>query len=336
MDILLRKISLGLFVTFSFQISTIFASELDTKLFKAKDAFNQEKYQLAEEGFASILKLSNNHLESLTYLARIKARNNKLDDAEELIEKAVKLAPNNAEVQHLSGKIYGEIAQEASVFTALGYAKDCLRGFTKAVELEPDNVDYRADLLSYHLNAPKLAGGDKNIALKQAKAIQQLDKKKGFIALLNTYTITQNEQALKRHIDNLPKSIAQDSDVIFNKGMSQQKSEQYIDAIQSFHQAIKYAGSQEEFRVAKYAAIYQIGRTSVLSKLQVSEGIKALRRYLHEAPSHRTLPSKEWAEFRLANLIDLNGDSNEAEKIYQKISKQTKDEVLKEQVSKVL
>lgn len=310
--------------------------ESETRFQQAVDAFETEDLSLALKLFIEVYEENPRHLDSIIYLTRTYARQEQLDEAKELIELALQLAPENAQVQNLSGRVYGVIARDASIFTALGYAEESLKGFSKAVELEPQNLDYRQGLMRYHLNAPSMAGGDKKVAMEQAKAIAKLDEKIGFIALSEVYGVMEDKEALQSHYATISESLAKDPDIVFNHGMLQQSEELFEQANSSFRQAIELAAEREDFITTKFAAIYQLGRTSVLSKKQINDGISALDRYIEQAPDGENLPSKEWAEFRRANLLALNGGKKEAKTIYREIVSKTQDKRLKKAAKRKL
>ncbi len=92
-----------------------------------------------------------------------------LDRVQELAEKAVKQPLNTAFVQFSYGIIMSIVAQNSIFLNALGYVKKSLSGHAQAVALEPNNIPYRQSLLGYHLNAPGIAGGDKDIALAKGE-----------------------------------------------------------------------------------------------------------------------------------------------------------------------
>ena len=73
----------------------------------------------------------------------------------------------------------------------------------------------------------------------------------------------------------------------------------------------------------------------MLSQSNVDEGLKSLAQFIAEAPEIEELPSKEWAEFRQANLMALKGDKASAETVYRKIAKLTKDKTLKKEAKKL-
>lgn len=65
---------------------------------------------------------------------------NDLDEAEALIDKAVKVFPDNVELHLNRASIMGAQASQ-SIFSALGYARKALDSLEIAANLEPDNPD---------------------------------------------------------------------------------------------------------------------------------------------------------------------------------------------------
>ncbi|MBL4909634.1 MAG: tetratricopeptide repeat protein [Alteromonadaceae bacterium] len=299
--------------------------------------YHKNKFKAAKTLFLQILKADQKSLDSLVYLTRINAKQKNFDDAEGHIKIALKLAPNNAYVQNLSGKIYAAIAQRASIFSALGYAKKCLKGFRTAVELSPKNIDYQQMLISYYIGAPGIAGGNEELAMQHAQAINKLDIKQGYIAIGKVLLAQENDKALAQHLANTPTNIQNDAEVLLGKGFIYQKQKDYPQALVYFQRAAKNAiNSDEETRTIKYQSLYQLGKTSDISKQQLNQGIAALTQFIDQAPSGDQLASKEWAQFRLANLIAKQGDKSKAKSLYQLVAKNTKDENLKDKVEDLL
>jgi tetratricopeptide (TPR) repeat protein len=309
----------------------------DTQLQRAEQLFVQEKLPQAKKTFKEVLSQNKSSSKALAYLARISAKQNNFDDAEDYIKDALKLAPKDAFIQNLSGKIYGSIAQNASIFSALGYAKKCLKGFRKAVELSPDNIDYQQMLISYYIGAPSIAGGDDELAMQHAQAINKLDKKQGYIAIGEVLLAQENNKALALHLANTPTNLQNDAEVLLGKGFIYQKQKDYPQALVYFQRAAENAiNSDEETQTIKYQALYQLGKTSDISKQQLAQGISALSEFIANAPDNKRLASKEWAQFRLANLIAQQGNKNKAKSLYQLIAKNTKDESLKDKIEDLL
>ena len=90
-------------------------------------------------------------------------------------EKAVSLAPNNSQYHLWLGRIYGEKADRVGPFSAVALAKRVVREFETAVHLNPNNVDARADLAEFYVEAPGIVGGGRDKAVEQASSLEALD-----------------------------------------------------------------------------------------------------------------------------------------------------------------
>lgn len=252
-----------------------------------------------------------------------------LDEAEDWIEKVAKVQKNNAEVFYVRGAIMGRQAS-GSIFSALSYAEKSEKSFAKAVELEPDSIKYRKGLMQFHTSAPSIAGGDLDIAKAQVERIKQLDPKAGLEAEIN-YELSQDNDALADTLLQQAKKTYKDiPDFYFQAGMLQQRKENYQGAFEELTLAINKNAETEESVVAKYLAMYQLGKTSVLSENNIEAGIKALQVYIAEAPDLDGLSPKPWAEFRLANLMALNAQKLEAKAIYLRLAKIDNQELAKQ------
>jgi hypothetical protein len=266
--------------------------------------------------------------EAMLYLAKI-YMDTDLDEAEDWIEKAVKANVNDAQAYYIRGAIMGRQAS-GSIFSALSYAEKSVNSFTKAVELKPDSIKYRKGLMQFHTGAPSIAGGDLDIAKVQIEKIRQLDPKAGLEAEIN-YELSQDNDALADALLQQAKQTYKDiPDFFFQAGMIQQRQENYQAAFEELTVAISKNAETEESVVAKYNALYQLGRTSVLGENNIDAGIKALNEYIGEAPDIDGMAPKPWAEFRLANLMALNLQTLEAKAIYLRLAKTDNKELAKQ------
>ena len=78
--------------------------------------------------------------------------------AADSLEKAVALAPDNAECFLWLGRAYGRRAEMANPFSAPGLASKARQMFEKAVALDPANREAVGDLFDYYLGAPGFPG----------------------------------------------------------------------------------------------------------------------------------------------------------------------------------
>lgn len=304
-------------------LSLLVSSACFANIDQAIQAFEQNDVKTATELFE---KTSDN-IEAKIYLARIYMSTD-IDEAEDWIEDAVDQDDNSAEAHYWRGRIMGEQASN-SIFSALSYAKKSKTSFAKAAQLEPSSIKYQTGLFRFHINAPSIAGGDKAIAEQAAQAVANLDKKAGvnlFIDLARSNEATEQVETLlsegKETFSDLP-------DFYYKSGMHYQQQKQYADAIKEFAVAAEMNSDDEQSELYKWSAMYQIGRTAVFSKSDAEQGIKALQRYVDESPKSENLPSKDWAQFRLANLLELANQSDKAKQIYQRLKSSGEKDLLK-------
>ena len=88
-------------------------------------------------------------------------------------ERARNLDPQNSLYHLWLGRIYGEKADRAGVFSAAGLVKKVRTSFERAVELNPQDWEARADLAEFYLEAPGIVGGGRDKAVAQADALSQ-------------------------------------------------------------------------------------------------------------------------------------------------------------------
>jgi len=90
-------------------------------------------------------------------------------------ERAGNLDPASSLNQLWLGRIYGEKADHAGVWSAAGLAKKVRTAFERAVKLDSQNWEARADLAEFYLEAPGIVGGGQDKARAQADAIAPLN-----------------------------------------------------------------------------------------------------------------------------------------------------------------
>ena len=101
------------------------------------------------------------------------------DAAISACERAAELVPNSSLYQLWLGRSYGEKADKAGVFSAMGLAKKVRTSFERAIELDPNSWEARTDLAEYYAQAPGLVGGGKDKARSQADALMRTHPAEG-------------------------------------------------------------------------------------------------------------------------------------------------------------
>ncbi|MDR0310533.1 MAG: tetratricopeptide repeat protein [Acidobacteriota bacterium] len=132
--------------------------------------------------------------------------------AVEEMEKAVELEPSNARYHHWLGRASGERAGRAFVTTAYSMAKQVVKSFETARKLSPEDLSIRFDLLEYYLQAPGMLGGGKDKAEAEARAIAEIDRRKGYAAWANIHKKDKQwdraKAELLRAAEEFPESAA--------------------------------------------------------------------------------------------------------------------------------
>lgn len=230
-----------------------------------------------------------------------------IEQAEFHIEKALKIDKANPEVHYFCGRIMGKLASER-IFSALSYAKKSLACFKQAVVLQPNNISYRNGLISFYLGAPKIAGGDHELAWQQVELISKLNSLEGTTAKLLFFRKTEQTEQYQSLLQKSVKQYPQQAQFHYRYGLLLQEQHHYRNAVAAFQAATTAANDDND--IYRLNAWYQIGRTAVFSEQQIDLGIEALTVYLNQATVSSELPDKFWAHFRLAQLHKLMGNTN--------------------------
>ena len=291
-------------------------------------------------------------MDQATYAAMISTlANTDLDDAEDIANDSVKAFPNSAELHYLRGVIMSSQAQN-SIFSALGYAEKSLKSFIKATELEPATIKYRRALMSFYLAAPSIAGGDENLAREQLNAIQKADELEGASSQISFYQMTDEaekaNQALHKAIADFPAEI----NFVFRLAAYYAQEEDYKRAMPLFQKAAAMPLPEFEINAAtgeahtsyvrnasaKFNALYQIGRTAVVTQENTAAGIAAMGKLQAEVENSildsDNLPNMEWAKARTVELYIQSGDTKAATDLLASISV-ADNEDLKKHVNKL-
>ncbi len=157
---------------------------------------------------------------------------NRRDDPAKAIthfETAVAAAPSDGRHHHGLGDAYGRSAQKAGMLSKFGLAKKCLAAYQRAVELSPDNVEFRFSLFEYYRQAPGLAGGGLDKATVQAEAIKKLDANRGRFALATLYVGEKKYAEALAQFDEVLASQPDDYASLYQVGRLAALTGQYLD-----------------------------------------------------------------------------------------------------------
>ena len=258
--------------------------------------------------------------------------------ASKTIQKELKQTPNDAQLHKIAGDVFAVRAQDASLFSAPGLAKKTLKSYKKAVELAPENTNYRMSLMQFYLFAPGIVGGSKKLGAEQAEKINQLDPVSGVVA--DSFLLLNKKD--KESLDALFSGLS--PELLSNPRVKMAKAN-YLRSTDQFDQALELLSSltelptatlPEDQKLLPYRAMMQIGFIGLNSETHQATGLKSFKRYLDTAPATYKLTSKKWVSLFLGRLYAAMGDSEMAKTTLIAAKKLATDKNLISEIDKTL
>jgi tetratricopeptide (TPR) repeat protein len=238
------------------------------------------------------------------YLGRAYLEADELDEAEAWLKRAVELEASSAHFQWL-GRVYGLKAQRASVIRRVGLAGKMKDSSLRAVELDPDNVDARQDLMESYLQAPGIAGGDTRKAREQADEILKRDSYMGHLAWGRVHEDAGNDSAFIEWYQAAIRLRPAERAPYYPLAYAQQRLGDFDGARQTLMAVLERWPDDPGAR-------YQLGRNAAMSGEWLDEGEGHLRAYIELADRGQGNPSEAAARWRLALVLEHQGRSEEA------------------------
>lgn len=149
------------------------------ELRSAKESFDAGDYPAAEKILKAALEKDAGAAEIHFWLGRCDYELFEFNAASAAFEHAIQLEPKSSLYHLWLGRADSERADREH---SLSLARKVKKEFQAAVQLDPSNIAARRDLAEYEVDAPWIAGGDKDDARKQVEAIAALDAIDGRLA----------------------------------------------------------------------------------------------------------------------------------------------------------
>jgi tetratricopeptide (TPR) repeat protein len=268
----------------------------------------------------------------LAALGRSELELGQAEAAEAFLARALKIAPATASYQFWFGRASCDRAQQASMFSAIGYAKRCRKAFEQAVALAPSKVGYLKALGKYYAQAPGIAGGDQAQALLIADRLAQQDPLQGQLLTLDVLYSSKDISAAEQVVAG-SELLQSRPEPYFMRGVHMAQNRDYKAAMVAFANASEKVVDDAEGKRSRLLALYQLGRASVLAKADYPQGVAALTEFLADGSMESF---NEWAQFRLSQLYLAQELRAEAEAILMPLLAKTGDANLKTEIKKIL
>lgn len=296
-------------------------------------ALKAGKLAVAIESYQALSTTETSDVFGQLLWARILLAQDKTEHAYNLLESLVEKESENADIQFYFGQSAMVMAQKASIFSKMGYAKDGRKAWKKALALNPEHQATIQGLIGFHRFAPGIAGGDIEKALDYAKRLQKLDGPVGTASLVGVYQSMDKEELALKTLNQGIKDFPTNSRLLFIRAMKYVSDEDWKLAHQDLVDALTLAKSDME----KSDVLYQLGKVAVKSGEYTKQAIK----YLHQLMTIKGHQYSEWGNLRLAQLYVADGDLLQAKSTLKRINDNDDDELedelkrLKKQLKKM-
>lgn len=247
--------------------------------------------------------------ETLLAAGKTAIRQNDGTRAVDLLEKAIELKPQNAELHFWLSRAHAMVGEAASGFKQLTSGRKVLAELERALELNPNHIQARIELVQFYSMAPGIMGGSDEKAREQAMEVKRRSAFDGHRAFAVMY-ITQKKLDLARNefeqaVREEPQSARAHS--ALGRHLANQ-DKNYRRAFEELEKAI-------QLDPAYMPAWYRLGEAAALSGSNLARGEEALKKYVAYEPKDEE-PQTSRAHYYLGQIYEKSGKKAQARQSY--------------------
>ena len=284
--------------------SSISLAAQSATVLQGRQLFEAKKFS---EARALVEPIGKTEAPAAFLLGRIALEQNDAKKSVDWLETAVELNPRSSEYWDWLGRAYGSQAQKASKLKLPSLARKTKNAWEKAIELDPENLEARQDMIQYYLQAPGIMGGSKDKARSMALEIRRRNPYRGAFAMASVCSAVKDHACVEREMQFVATNWP-DSAVVHSQLASYYTSgKQYDKAFSVLDQRLKAKPNEG-------ITLYAFGRTASISGQNLDRGEKALRAYIAAPVANG--PSTANAHYRLGLILEKKGDKAEARNAY--------------------
>lgn len=276
-----------------------------TPVERGKSLIDARKYA---EARAVLEPLGKSDATAAWYLGQIAMEQNDPGKAVDWFEKAVELNPRSSVYYDWLGRGYGEQAQHANKFKLPFLANKTKSAWDKSIELDPNNLDARSDMVLYYLQAPGFLGGGKDKAKAMAHEIKARNPYRGAASLVRVCSDAKDQPCIERELNFLISSFPDSSVGYAQFAIFYTNNKQ-------FDKAFAIIDKRLSMKPNDPAGLYSYGRAASVSGMNLDRGEQSLKGYI--AAPIPTGPPVANAHYRLGLILDKKGDKAGARAEYQ-------------------
>ncbi|MDQ6885811.1 MAG: tetratricopeptide repeat protein [Gemmatimonadota bacterium] len=271
--------------------------------------FDGRRYDSARSQITAFAEVNPGSAAAAFYLGRIALVERDLGAATRWLERATRLDGNGAAYHYWLGQAYARQALTSSRFRQFFIAKKVKQEFLRAVELDPQNPEFRVGLFQFYVMAPGVVGGGLDKARVEADELYKRDRLRGLLArgfLEEKQNRTEAAEALyKEAVASFP----DDPDAYNALGLFYTRVKRYDDAFSVFERIL-------ERKPEALQPYYYLGRVGALSGLRLDRSEEVLKHYIAHLPGEDDPPLSH-AHTRLGTIYERKGDAAAARQEYE-------------------
>jgi len=262
-------------------------------------AFGQRQDRAALAQFEALATAAPDDAELQNYLGRARLRLGQVETGVAALERAVELAPDNADYHLNAAGGLGQLVQQVGMFKKMSIGGKV----KKHMEREA--------LMQFYAQAPGIAGGDMKLARQQADVVMPLNASVG---LRLQAILARHEKKSDAEVDAAwAKAVATDD----ADGSNHFAYATYLTSRERWDDAFAQLDALARLKPGTPGVKYQLGRAAALSGKRLPEGEAALKSYLETGPKAENDPGLDAAHWRLGMVLEKAGRKDEARAQYQ-------------------
>lgn len=226
------------------------------------------------------------------------------------LERAVDLAPNDAQARWWLGRAYARQLARAGRLAQVRIAGRMRETLERAVALDPSRVEARLDLMRFYLVAPGMVGGGTDKARAQAREIAKLSAWRGRLAAGAVAEKERDGPRAEREYRAAVVAAPDSAEGYVALGAMFERSGNWDRAFALYDTLRTRTGAA--------VALYQVGRAASVSGRELDRGARALEQYVNGAlePGDPSLAS---AWYRLGLVHERLGDRVRARQAFERV-----------------
>ena len=224
-------------------------------------------------------------------------------EAVSILETAREEDPEHFDLCMLLVEAYDARSDEVSMLKMGGIVKKMKRTVNDCLALQPDNEDAQVNVIMFHILAPGMMGGEKDIAAQMINELIKENPMRGNLLKAELALSKKDYADALSYVKIASELDPNDAEPHLVAGSIFEEQEKYDEAVSRYEQCVSI--DQEA-----YDCWYRIGRIATITGKDAEKGIEAFKVFIQNATEDRQFLA--YAHYRLAELLISTGDEAKA------------------------